>query len=1039
MGREKFFSLFIQRPVATTLLAFALVLSGALAYFLLPVSPLPQVDYPVITVTGKLPGADPETVASALATPLEKALSRVSGVNEMTSTSSLGSTRIVLEFDLDRDINGAARDVQGAINAAQSLMPSGMPSRPTYKKSNPSDAPIMILTLTSDTYSQGALYDIADTHLAQKLSQIIGVGEVTLGGSSLPAVRVDLNPFKLMQQGVSLDAVREAIADANPLRPLGSLETTRAHWQVMDNDAKKKAVDYRPVIVHTDSGNVVRLTDVAQVSDGVEDVRNKGMSGGTPAILIMIHRSPNANIIDTVDRIRTQLPQFASSLPASIHLTVAQDRTPTIRASLREVTHALLISVALVVVVAYFFLHSWRATLIPATVIPVALIGTFSAMYLCGFSLNNLSLMALTVATGFVVDDAIVVLENIVRHTEKGLSPKMAAFKGVTEVGFTVLAISISLIAVFIPLLLMGGLPGRLFWEFAVTLSVAIAISLVVSLTLTPMMCAYVLPVVSEQHSRRPLMERLWGPVQSAYVTSLAFALRHAYWVMMALLLVVVLNILCYRTIPKTFFPEQDTGRIVGMIQADQSISFQAMQGKLKDFMVLVKQDPDVDSVTGFTGGSRTNTGSLFISLKPLTVRHHSVLEVITSLRSRLANEAGARLFLMPVQDVKMGGRQAGALYQYTLLSDDLETLHHWAPKVQNALAQLPALTDVNSDLQDQGADLGLIYDRDAMGRLGITVEAANSLLDNAFGQRQISTIYQAQNQYKVVMEVAPQFAQDRGILDKLFIINNKNQSIPLSEFAHWQAANTPLAVNHQGLSAAVTFAFNLPPGGTLSQATRQIDNAVERLNMPTAIHGSYAGTAKLFQSLLTTQLWLILAAIVTMYLVMGILYENFIHPFTILTTLPSAGLGALLALQATNTPFSLVALISILLLIGIVKKNAIMMVDVALKLQRDKNVSPQEAISQAASLRFRPIMMTTLAAFFGAFPLALGHGDGAELRQPLGIALLGGLFGSQLLTLYTTPVIYVYFSRLEDRFKQNWYKVKIENRSHSVIEDKKQ
>ncbi|PTA74923.1 multidrug efflux RND transporter permease subunit MdtC [Serratia sp. Nf2] len=1017
----KFFALFIHRPVATTLLTLAIAISGAIGFRLLPVSPLPQVDFPVISISASLPGASPETMASSVATPLERALGRIAGVNEMTSMSSLGSTRVILQFDLDRDINGAARDVQAAINAAQSLLPTGMPSRPSYRKVNPSDAPIMILTLTSDTYSQGQLYDFASTQLAQKISQTEGVGDVSVGGSSLPAVRVELNPSALFNQGVSLDTVRQAIANANVRRPQGAVENPQQRWQIQANDALKTADAYRPLIIHYNNGSAVRLADVAEVKDSVQDVRNAGMTDAKPAIILAISRAPDANIIETVDRIRAELPALQENIPASIKLNVAQDRSPTIRASLAEVEQSLAIAIGLVILVVFIFLRSGRATLIPAVAVPVSLIGSFAAMYLCGFSLNNLSLMALTIATGFVVDDAIVVLENISRHVEAGMKPINAALLGAREVGFTVLSMSVSLVAVFIPLLLMEGLPGRLFREFAVTLSVSIGLSLIVSLTLTPMMCAYLLrhqPPRSQRRARG--FGKMLLALQQGYGRSLNWVLGHSRWVLVVFLATLALNVWLYISIPKTFFPEQDTGRLMGFIQADQSISFQAMRGKLEDFMKIVREDPDVENVTGFTGGSRTNSGSMFISLKPLSVRSDDAQKLIARLRARLAKEPGASLFLMAVQDIRVGGRQANASYQYTLLADDLAALREWEPKIRTALAALPELADVNSDQQDKGSEMDLVYDRETMARLGISVSDANNLLNNAFGQRQISTIYQPLNQYKVVMEVAPPYTQDVSSLDKMFIINNEGKAIPLSYFASWRPANAPLSVNHQGLSAASTISFNLPDGGSLSDATAAVERTMTQLGVPSTVRGAFAGTAQVFQDTLKSQLILILAAIATVYIVLGVLYESYIHPLTILSTLPSAGVGALLALELFGAPFSLIALIGIMLLIGIVKKNAIMMVDFALEAQRNGGISAREAIFQASLLRFRPIMMTTLAALFGALPLVLTSGDGAELRQPLGITIAGGLVMSQLLTLYTTPVVYLYFDRLQAKFRRN-------------------
>jgi len=1016
----KFFALFIHRPVATTLLTLAIALAGILGFRLLPVAPLPQLDFPVILISASLPGASPETMAASVATPLERSLGRIAGVSEMTSTSSLGSTRIILVFDFDRDINGAARDVQAAINAAQSLLPTGMPSRPSYRKANPSDAPIMILTLTSDIYNPGQLYDYASTQLAQKLSQIEGVGDVTVGGSSLPAVRVELNPQALFNQGVSLDAVRTAISNANQRRPQGAIDDVQQRWQLRTNGELQTASEYQPLVVHYNNGAAVRLSDVANVQDSVQDVRNAGMTNGKAAVLLVVRKSPEANIIDTVDRIRGELPELHDVIPAAIDLQIAQDRSPTIRASLHEVEQSLIIAVALVILVVFAFLRDWRATLIPAAAVPVSLIGTFAAMYLCGFSLNNLSLMALTIATGFVVDDAIVVLENIARHVEAGMKPLQAALTGVREVGFTVLSMSLSLIAVFLPLLMIGGIIGRFFSEFAITLSVAILISLFISVTLTPMMCAYLLkPQVKRSQPRLRGFGKLLMKVQNGYARSLGWVLNHTIWVLMLLLGTVALTVWLFISIPKTFMPEQDTGRLQGFISADQSISFQAMRGKLQDFMNIIKADPAVDNVTGFTGGSRTNSGSMFVSLKPLSERSESAQEVIARLRIKLAKEPGANLYLNAVQDIRIGGRESNASYQYSLLSDNLNDLREWEPKIRQAFAAVPELADVNSDQQDNGSEMNLTYDRESMARLGIDVSAANALLNNAFGQRQISTIYQPLNQYKVVMEVDPRYTQDISSLDQMFVINSDGKAIPLSWFAKWQPANAPLSVNHEGLSAASTVSFNLPEGVSLSQASEAIDRTITALGVPSSVRGSFAGTAQVFQQSQSNQLYLMLAAIAAVYIVLGILYESYVHPLTILSTLPSAGVGALLALELFNTPFSLIALIGILLLIGIVKKNAIMMVDFALDAERNGNLSPRDAIFQACQLRFRPILMTTLAALFGALPLVLTSGDGAELRQPLGITIAGGLVMSQLLTLYTTPVVYLMMDKLRRRKKK--------------------
>ena len=1007
----KFFALFIHRPVATLLLALAVMLAGGLSFRLLPVAPLPQVDFPVIMVSASLPGASPETMASSVATPLERALGRIAGVTEMTSSSGLGSTRIILLFDYDRDINGAARDVQAAINAAQNLLPSGMPSRPSWFKANPADAPVMIMTLTSDSWTQGQLYDYASTQLSQKLSQIDGVGEVDIGGSSLPAVRVQLNPQALFHQGMSLDAVRSAIASANVRQPQGAVEDGQQRWQLQTNDELKTAADYRPLIIHYHNGAPVRLRDVATVSDSVENLRSTGMADDRTAILLVIRKSPEANIIATVDRIRAQISALQQSVPDAVTLKVAQDRSPTIRASLHEVEQSLAIAVGLVIMVVFLFLRDGHATLIPALAVPVSLIGTFAAIWLCGFSLNNFSLMALTIATGFVVDDAIVVLENIARHVEAGMKPLAAALKGTREVGFTVVAMSLSLTAVFIPLLLPGGIIGKLFREFAVTLTVAIAISLLVSITLTPMLCARLLHASAQQPASGN--GRLLSAVLNGYHRSLQVALAWPRTVLLLLAGTVVLTVWLFISVPKTFMPEQDTGRLTGSIRADQSISFQAMRGKLQDFMRIVDADPAVDSVVGFTGGSHSgNSGSMFIALKPLSERSDSAQQVIARLRVKLAKEPGANLILRAVQDLSVGGRESDSSYQYTLLSDNLDELRQWEPKIRNALNKLPQLADVTSDREDKGSELALTYDRTSMAQLGIDVAAVNSLLNNAFGQRQISTIYQPLNQYKVVMEVDPRYSGDVTALDQMYVINRAGKAIPLARFARWQPASAPLKVHHQGLDAASTLSFNLPEGVSLSQASVAIERTMTALGVPASVRGSFAGTAAVFKESQDSQLWLILAAIATVYIVLGILYESYVHPLTILSTLPTAGVGALLALTLSGTPFSLIALIGILLLTGIVKKNAIMMVDFALQAEQ-QGLSARQAIEQACLLRFRPIMMTTLAALFGALPLMLSSGDGAELRQPLGITIVGGLLVSQLLTLYTTPVVFLCLDKL--------------------------
>ena len=1005
---------FIRRPVATTLLTLGIALAGAIAFRLLPVSPLPQVDFPTISVQAGFPGASPETMAATVATPLERALGRIAGVTEITSSSSLGSTRITLQFDLDRDIDGAARDVQAAINAARTLLPTGMPSNPTYRKVNPADAPILILALTSQTMNRGQMYDAASTILAQKLSQVQGIGQVSVGGSSLPAVRVELNPATLNKYGIGMEEVRAAIVATNANRPKGSVEDGERHWQILANDQAKKAAEYMPLIVAYRKGAAVRLADVAEVVDSVQDLRNDGSANGKPSVLLILNRQPNANIIETVDRVKALLPQLSASIPSAIDLAVVLDRTPTIRASLRDTERSLLVSIALVIMVVFLFLRNWRATLIPSVAVPVSLVGTFGVMHLCGYSLDNLSLMALTIATGFVVDDAIVVLENISRRIEEGMEPGQAALQGSREVGFTVLSMSLSLIAVFIPILLMGGIVGRLFREFAVVLSVAILISLLVSLTTTPMMCARLL----RREGGRPhgrayrASEKAFAVVLGWYERSLAWALRHGLVVLALLAATICLNVYLYIVVPKGFFPQQDTGRVIGNIQADQSISFQAMRQKVADFIEIVRQDPDVENVVAFTGGAQRNRAFMFVVLKPRGERTISADQVIGRLRGKLAREPGASLFLVPVQDIRVGGRAANAQYQFTLQADDLEELRLWGPRVRRALGDLPELVDVNTDQEDRGLQTSLVIDRDTASKLGVTTRMIDATLNNAFGQRQVSTIYNPLNQYRVVMEVAPQFWQSPETLGSVYVSVPGGAQVPLSAFSSYGPTNTPLGVNHQGQFAASTISFNLPPGVALSEATLAVKDAMDRIGVPTSVHGTFQGTARAFQASLNSQPLLILAALLAVYIVLGMLYESFVHPITILSTLPSAGVGALLALLAFRTEFSIIALIGVILLIGIVKKNAIMMIDFALEAERNQGLSPEQAIFRACLLRFRPIMMTTMAALFGAIPLAIGLGEGAELRRPLGIAIVGGLVFSQVLTLYTTPVVYLYLDR---------------------------
>ena len=1015
---------FIARPVATTLITLGVALAGALAFQLLPIAPLPQVDFPTISVSASLPGASPDTMAATVSTPLERVLGSIAGVSEITSRSSLGSTSITLQFDLNRDINGAARDVQAGINAARTLLPTGMPSNPTYRKVNPADAPILILALTSKTLTRGQMYDAASTVLAQRLSQVAGVGQVTVGGGALPAVRVELDPDKLAARGIALDVVRTAINSTNAHRPKGVVEDADRSWQIGANDQALTAAEYAPVLVSYVNGAAVRLRDVASVVDSVQDVRNYGAANGKPSIALFVLKEPGANIIETVQRVKDLLPRLRASIPAAIDLDVLSDRTPTIRASLREVERAMAIAVGLVVLVVLLFLRNWRATLIPAIAVPVSLAGTFGVMYLCGYSLDNLSAMALTVATGFVVDDAIVVLENITRYVEQGMAPREAALKGAREIGFTVLSISLSLIAVFIPLLLMGGVVGRLFREFAVVLSTAIVVSMVVSLTTTPMMAATLLrhrPPRHEPTGWARLATRAMRALTRGYRHSLIWTLRHQPVALLALLSVVALNVHLYTVIPKTFFPQQDTGFLVGNVQADQGSSFAMMQARVDKFMAIAQADPAVAGISGSTGGgsfggSQRNSANFYITLKPLAERQISADAVVARLRGKLGHEAGANVSLVPVQDIRIGGRQSNSQYQYTLQADDLASLRTWGPRVRAALSRLPELADVTTDQQDKGLQTTLVIDRDAAARLGVTMAMLDTTLNDAFGQRQVGVIYNALNQYRVVMELAPQYLQGPQTLERLYITNQSGGQVPLAALARVETTNTPLAVSHQSGSPAATISFNLPPGASLSDATRGINSAVAELGVPVSVHGSFQGTANAFQQSLSSQPLLIAAGIVCIYLVLGVLYESLIHPVTILSTLPSAGVGALLALMLFHGEFSIIAMFGLILLIGIVKKNAIMMIDFAIERQRFGPATAGEAIYRAANLRVRPILMTTCAAIFGALPLALGSGDGAELRQPLGIAIVGGLILSQLLTLYTTPVVFVLMDRLSTR-----------------------
>ena len=1087
-------ALCIERPVAVTLLTCGIILAGAFAYLKLPVSPLPQVDYPTISVTAQLPGASPDTVATSVAAPLERYLGRIADVTEMTSRSTTGQARITLQFDLERDIDGAARDVQAAINAAEADVSTSLTSNPTYRKLNPSDAPVLILALTSKTLTRGQLYDAASNVLEQRLSQIDGVGQVVIGGATLPAVRVELSPGALFKYGIGLEDVRAALASANANSPKGTIDDGEQRLQLYTNDQADHASDYRPLVVAYRNNAAVRLGDIAEVQDSVQDLRNEGLANGQPSILVIVYRQPGANIIDTVERLTQELPQLKAAMPSDVEITLASDRSTTIRASLRDTRWTLVFAVILVTLVVFATLSDPRAALIPAVVVPVSVIGTFAGMYLLGFSLDNLSLMALTIATGFVVDDAIVVLENISRYVESGMPRAEAARRGAREIGFTVISISISLVAVFLPILLMGGIVGRLFREFTLTLTLAILLSMVISLTTTPMMCAVLLRPTAT-HTRPTRRRTLFERMTAAYERSLVWALRHRVTVSLVLLATVVLNVVLFMFIPKGFFPQEDTGMLQGGIVADQSISFQRMRSKLGELMNIVGSDPAVQSVAGYTGSgsgggggaAQTNTGTVYVRLKPLEERGLTSDEVIARLRTKLAHVAGGRLFLQTVQDLRVGARQSNAEYQYTLLGDDSHAIYEWTPKLMEALQHSPDLVDVNSDQQEKGLETDMVIDRDSAARLGLTPSQIDNTLYDAFGQRQVSTIYSALNQYHVVMEVAPRYWQSPATLDDLFVstyggspsdtsttnavpgsvvaqtspgtvssvataststtstgapsssenlatnsIANSGRGstssgaavstalenmVPLAAFTHYGPGATALAVNHQGLFVASTISFNIRPGKSLSDADAAIQDAVSEIHMPPSIHGMFAGTAKVFSQSLNDQPILILAALIAVYIVLGMLYESFVHPITILSTLPSAGVGAVLALILFNTEFTIIALIGVILLIGIVKKNAIMMIDFALEAERREGITPEEAIYKACLLRFRPIMMTTVAALLGALPLALSFGNGAELRRPLGISIVGGLIVSQALTLYTTPVVYLGLERIRQRF----------------------
>jgi multidrug efflux pump len=1028
---------FVHRPVATTLLTVAVALAGAVAFRFLPVSPLPQIDFPTISVQASLPGASPEIMASSIATPLERQFGRIAGVTEMTSSSVLGTTSVTLQFDLNRDINGAARDVQAAINAARTYLPANLPANPSYKKVNPADSPIMIIGLTSNIYDRGKMYDAASTIMAQRLSQIQGVGQVNVGGSSLPAVRVELNPTQLNSFGLGLQDVNDLLSKQNANSPKGQISNGSTTADIYANDQLLHAVDYMPLVVGYHNGAAVKLSDIADVRESTENIRAAGFVNGQPAVLLIILRQPGANIIDTVDRIRAAIPSLKASIPAAINITIVLDRTTTIRASVRDVERSLVISISLVILVVFFFLRNPRATLIPSVAVPVSLIGTFGVMYLCNYSIDNLSLMALTISTGFVVDDAIVVIENITRYLEQGMRPMEAALKGAAEIGFTVLSISISLIAVFIPILMMSGIIGRLFHEFAVTLSVAILVSLAVSLTTTPMMCSRLLKshAPDEKHNMfYRASEKFFSWLLRGYEAALGWVLENSALTLVVLLITVAFNVYLFIIVPKGFFPQQDNGTIFGGIQGAQDISFQAMQADAARFVTLIKSDPAVANAMCFVGGQgAANSGFVYIGLKPLDQRKISASQIINRLRPKLMSVPGATVFVQAGQDLRIGGRQSNAQYQYTIQSDVLDDLVQWGPSLLQRMRKLQGLTDINSDQQNRGLEAELAYDRATASRLGITPQMIDNTLYEGFGQAQVSTMYTQLNQYHVVMEVAPQFWQSPQALNYVYVRPSIGKEVPLSTITSYKPRTAALAVNHQGQLPSVTISFNLAPGLALSDAARSITQMEANMGMPTTIRGMFSGTLQAFQSSLSTQPMLIITALMAVYIVLGILYESFIHPITIISTIPSAGVGAVLALMLTKTDLSVIALIGVVLLIGIVKKNAIMMVDFALMAEREDGKSPKEAIFQACLLRFRPILMTTMAALFGALPLALGTGTGSELRRPLGITIIGGLVASQMLTLFTTPVVYLYLDRMRIRWERKHLK-QTDSRTQEVL-----
>ncbi|MEN1833681.1 efflux RND transporter permease subunit [Pseudomonas lijiangensis] len=1014
---------FISRPVATVLLSLAIMLLGAVSFRLLPVAPLPNMDFPVIVVSASLPGASPEIMASSVATPLERSLGSIAGINTMSSSSSQGTTRVILQFDLDRDINGAAREVQAAINASRNLLPSGMRSMPTYKKVNPSQAPIMVLTLTSDVLEKGQLYDLASTILSQSLSQVTGVGEVQIGGSSLPAVRIELEPNMLDQYGVSLDEVRTTITSSNVRRPKGFVEDSQHNWQVQANDQLEKAKDYAPLIIRYQDGAALRLKDVAKVSDAVENRYNSGFFNDQSAVLLVINRQAGANIIETVAQIKEQLPALQAVLPASVKLNIAMDRSPVIKATLHEAEMTLLIAVVLVILVVFLFLGSLRASLIPTLAVPVSLVGTFAIMYLCGFSLNNLSLMALILATGLVVDDAIVVLENISRHIDEGVPPMKAAYLGSKEVGFTLLSMNVSLVAVFISILFMGGLVESLFREFSITLSVAIIVSLLVSLTLTPMLCArWLKPQEQEKSAFQRWSQRVNDRMVVGYDRSLGWVLRHPRLTLLSLLITIVVNVALYVVVPKTFLPQQDTGQLMGFIRGDDGLSFTVMQPKMEIFRRAVLADPAVQSVAGFIGGSGgTNNAFMIVRLKPVSERKLSATQVVERLRKNLPHVPGGRLFLAPDQDLQLGGgrEQASSQYQYILQSGDLPSLREWYPKVVAALKALPELTAIDAREGRGAQQVTLVVNRDAAKRLGIDMNMVTTVLNNAYSQRQVSTIYDTLNQYQVVMEVNPRYAQDPVTLQQVQVITADGQRVPLSSIAHYERSLANDRVSHEGQFASESISFDLAEGVSLDTATVAIERAIARVGLPSEVISKMAGAADAFAATQKGQPLMILGALLAVYLVLGILYESYIHPLTILSTLPSAGVGALLSIYVLGGEFSLISLLGLFLLIGVVKKNAIMMIDLALHLERESGMTPQESIRSACLQRLRPILMTTIAAILGALPLLLSNAEGAEMRRPLGLTIIGGLVFSQILTLYTTPVVYLYLDRLRHRFNR--------------------